>query len=288
MTRQVFVVYVLSILIACLTTISVAADSDVENTDIDSNPDTKTDAETTPAETSPYQKSIEVGCAFSNYTDGLGEGNGLFLNYRLSRPQSHTWAFSLGRDSRFSESSFGYGVTYTRHLPNTLNLIAGISSGTGQYLAPKYRIYLGVQRSFLSKRNLILDAGYIRDQSKAENRYDGWGLGATLYAGPHWLLGANVQYSIGQPGDTVSSLYGVGLTWYRYKNIYIGAGYNSGDVSYMLVSTTNALVDYESSGWFIALSKWLTDHSGINLRFDHGSTSFYRINGFIISYFHEF
>ncbi len=237
---------------------------------------------------SNYHRSIEIGCDFSFYTGGLGEGYGQFLRFGLWRPAVHTLFFDVSRSQRFGDSGLGFGASYTRHLPDALDLTVAAGTGTSDFLDPEYRLHVGARRAFLSRDNLAVLAGYTRTQSKADNSTDGFSLGLLYYAGAHWMLGGNLQYDIGHPGDTTSTMYGLGATWYRYKDIYIGGGYTTGDVSYLIIDATDIRVDYPSEGWYIAASKWLSVRSGINLRFDHGTTSFYDVDGFRLSYFREF
>jgi YaiO family outer membrane protein len=237
----------------------------------------------------PYVRSAEIGAGLSRYTGNLGQGNGQFLRLGFVKENDHRWLFETGRSERFGESSIGFGASYGRHVAKATALTVGLSSGTGEYLAPEYRFDFRVEQGVLKDRNLVLSAGYIRVQSKQENSSDGFAAGAVLWL-PHWVLEANTLYDIGHPGDAISKSWGMGATWYLYKKTYIGAGISGGAVSYMLVGPGNqsALVDYDADGWNLHLQQWITATGGFNLRYEHGSTSYYQVDGYTASIFKEF
>lgn len=241
------------------------------------------------AAAAPYVRTAEAGAGLSRYTGNLGRGNGQFLRVGLVKENDHRWLFETGRDERFGESSLGFGASYGRHLARATAVTVGLASGTGEFLAPRYRFDFRVEQGVLKDRNLVLSAGYIRVQSKQENSSDGLAVGAVLWL-PHWVLEGNALYDIGHPGDAVSKSWGLGATWYLYKKTYLGAGLNGGQVSYMLVGpgTQSALVDYEADGWNLHVQQWFTATAGLNLRYDHGTTSYYQVDGYTVSIFREF
>ncbi|MBU8869407.1 MAG: YaiO family outer membrane beta-barrel protein [Gemmatimonadales bacterium] len=242
-----------------------------------------------PPVTNPYVRTAEIGSGLSRYTDNLGKGNGQFMRLSLVKDKDQSWMFETGRGHRFGETSFGYGVSHGRHVAEATNVSVGLSSGTGDFLAPEYRFDCRMDQGVLKDRNLVLSGGYTRIQSKQENSSDGFGAGAVLWL-PHWVLEARFLYDIGQPGDTDSKSWGLGATWYLYKKTYIGAGIDGGEISYMLVGpgSESALVDYDANGWNVSLQQWLTSTGGVNLRYEHGSTSYYQVDGYTFSIFKEF
>ncbi len=236
-----------------------------------------------------YVRTAEIGNGFSRYTDNYGPGNGQFMRLNLVKDKDHSWLFETGRDHRFGETSLGFGLSHGRHVAEATSVSAGISSGTGDFLAPKYRFDCRVDQGVLKEKNLVLSASYTRIQSKQENSSSGFGAGAVLWLA-HWVLEGRYLYDIGQPGDAVSKSWGLGATWYLYKKTYIGAGIDGGQVSYMLVGPgpDMALVDYDAEGWNVSLQQWITSTGGINLRFEHGSTPHYQVDGYTFSIFKEF
>jgi YaiO family outer membrane protein len=234
-----------------------------------------------------YDRSAEIGWSYGSFTNDLGSAHGLFLNYTMAKPGNHALRFNVGRASRFDDTSYDVGVAYTQSLPSKTDVTAGISTGTGDFIAPDYRFDLGVARPCPGLENLVLNAGYTRLESKAENYSDGYNLGAALYYG-HWLLGAGYRRDYGYPGKTISTGWNLDASWYIYRKTYLGAGVNWGEASYQLLSPGVVQVDYEVDGWFIGGSQWLNDVSGINARFDHGWTPFYEIDTITVSYFREF
>ena len=241
------------------------------------------------ADETPYVRSAEIGAGISRYTDGLGQGNGEFLRVNLVKEKFHSWMFETGRQERFGESAWGLGVSHTRTVVDALSLTAGLSSGTGDYLFPEYRFDFSIDQGVLKEKNLVLSVGYTRIQSKQENSSDGFGAGAVLWL-PHWVLEARYLYDVGHPGDAVSKSWGLGATWYLYKKTYLGAGLSGGQVSYMLVgpAQSQALVDYDADGWHVGLQQWIWSDGGFNLRYEHGTTSYYQVDGYSVSVFKEF
>ncbi len=238
---------------------------------------------------SPYVRTAEIGTGLSRHTGNLGQGNGQFMRLSLVKDKDHSWLFETGRDHRFGETSLGFGLSHGRNVAEATNVSVGISSGTGDFLAPEYRLDCRVDQGVLKDRNLVLSAGYTRIQSKQENSSDGFGIGAVLWL-PNWVLESNYLYDMGNLGNTVSTSWGLAGTWYLYKKTYLGAGINGGQVSYMLVGAgpQYALVDYDANGWNVGLQQWITSSAGINLRYEHGSTSYYKIDGYTFSIFKEF
>jgi YaiO family outer membrane protein len=232
---------------------------------------------------SDWVRSVEVGGGYGKYTKGLGQSDGQSLRFGISRPWHYGWIFDVGREHRFGETSIGYGATFNQTLPHRANLTFGIGSGTGKILAPRYRASVTASGSVLG---LVASAGYLRTQSKAENRSDGFSLGLLRYQG-HWIIGASGRQDYGYPGRTISRSWGGGLTYYQWRKLYIGAGFDRGDVSYMLIKPDRAEVNFNSTAYNLGGSYWFTDKSGLNLRLSHGRTSFYTVNGVTVSLFQE-
>jgi YaiO family outer membrane protein len=231
----------------------------------------------------PIVRSVEVGGGWADYSGDLGTADGEFVKLTFAQPWRYTWVFDLGRESRFGETSYGGGVTYTRFLPGDTNFSIGLSSGTGDFLAPRYRLGAAFSGSIAGT---VTTLGYLRNVSKGENRSDGISLGLLRYVG-HWILGSSVRHDIGQPGTTHSTSWGAGITWYTYRQTYIGVSADFGDVSYVLVGPSRALVSFDSRGYSLGISQWLNSNAGLNLRLSYGDTSFYEVRGATLSLFRE-
>jgi YaiO family outer membrane protein len=236
--------------------------------------------------------ALEFGGSLGRYTfDGSDETSAFdsqFARYSRSRPAIDRWRFELGRQGRFAESSLDLGASYTRYLGAT-SLTAGLSGGTNKLISNKYRFDLGVSRPLAG---FVATAGYLRAQSHGDNRADSGSLGLTRWLS-HWILGAGYRLDFGHPGDTRSSTYSLGATYYVWRQTYLGAGVSWGGVSYQLVGPgaplpSTVLVDYDSWNASLALTQYLTDVSGLNLRFDHSrAQDIWWINGLTLSYFRE-
>jgi YaiO family outer membrane protein len=232
---------------------------------------------------SSWAGSTEAGGGFGRYDHNLGNSDNEFVRLGLSRPWRYGAVLDVGREHRFNETSFNYGASYTQFLPGRINLTVAGGSGTGQVLAPRWR--LGVTASG-SVWKLVPSAGYVHTQSKAVNRSDQVSLGLLCYAG-HWILGGSGRQDYGHPGDTSSRSWGVGLTWYQWRRNYIGVNVDWGKVSYMLVDPAVAKVNFNSTAIGLGYSHWFADNYGVNLRGSYGRTSFYKVGGATLSWFWE-
>lgn len=239
--------------------------------------------EVIPAPENPLERYVEVGAGYGKYTEDYGTANGQFVRLGWTRPQKYSWRLDLGRERRFNETSLGIGASFTRYLPKDASVTIGAGTGTGDVLAPEYRIGISASRPFFG---VIFTLGYDRNQSKAENRSDGVVLGMQRWF-PHWIVDAWGRYDRGYPGDTETTSGGIGITYYVWKKLYIGVGAEFGDVSYLLVEPDEAQVDYHAEGYNLGCSYWLNSRSGLNFRLGYGDAGFYRVKGATLSYFRE-
>jgi YaiO family outer membrane protein len=239
------------------------------------------------ADDSPLEKVVEVGGEYGSYSNGYGDANSQFLRFSLTRPSTYTWRVETGRVKRFNDTGFGYGLSYTRYFKDGLSFLIGVSSGTGEFIFPDYRIDLAVGRAFLAQDNLIATLGYTHIRSKSENRSNGVGLELTWYVNDHWILGAFGRQEYGHPGSTTSTSGGMGITYLIYKKFYLGGAVEFGDISYLLVGPGTALVDYNSVAYKLYSTYYVTPSAGFNLRLDYEDTDFYDMHGFSFSVFKE-
>jgi YaiO family outer membrane protein len=230
----------------------------------------------------PLVRSVEAGGAWGHYTEGYGDANGQFVRGALWRPDRWAWRVEVGRSERFGDRSLDGGASYARWFGRT-SATLGASSGTGEFIAHRYRLDASVSRPLAG---VVTTLGYTRIQSKGDNRSDGLGLSLVRYT-PHWVLNAQGRYDLGQPGNTRSTSGGVGISYVVWRRTSFGVGYDVGDVSYQLVAAGNALVDYHSTGFNAGFSQWFDGHWGLNLRAEYGDTPFYTVRGATLSIFRE-
>ena len=244
------------------------------------------------AAAAPTEQMVEFGLGLGRYDyDGSDETSGYdsqFVRYSRSRRWIDTWRVSIGHQNRLGDSSLDGGLSYTRFLGQT-SLLAGISSGTGDVLANRYRLDLGVTRPIAGT---VASLGYTHLESKDVNSSDGWNLGLTRWFS-RVIVSAGFRQDFGQPGDTRSSSTSLGVTWYKWRQTYLGVGAEFGEVSYQLVGpdvpvSSEALVDYEAWLVFFTLSRYLNASSGLNVRYDHSDArDVWTIDGISASYFRE-
>ena len=235
----------------------------------------------------PLDKFTEIGGEYGKYTNGYGESNAQFLRMSLSKPYDYTWRVETGRVERFGDDGFGLGVSYTKYFNDGMSFLIGLSSGTGDYIFPEYRIDAALGRSFLQKDNLIATLGYTHEQSKGENRSDGVGLDLTWYLNDHWITGVFGRQVYGYPGSTTSTTGGAGLTYLIYRKFYLAGSVEYGDISYVLTGPGSALVDYKSTMYKLYSTYYITPSLGLNLRLDYENTTFWELRGISLSVFKE-
>jgi YaiO family outer membrane protein len=232
--------------------------------------------------TPPLTRSIEAGGAWGHYTQGYGDANGQFLRFGLGRADRWGWRAEAGRSARFEDESLDGGLSYSHWFGRT-SVTLGMSSGTGDFIANRYRLDAAVSRPLAG---VVTTVGYTRIQSKGANRSDGVGLSLARYT-PHWVYSAQGRIDLGQPGATHSASGGVGLSYVIWRRTSIGVGYDVGDVSYQVVGAGVALADYRSTGFNLGYSQWFGAQWGLNARVDYGDTPFYTVRGASLGIFRE-
>jgi len=232
---------------------------------------------------SDWIKSIEVGAGYLDFSDPYGTGSGQFARFVLDKPWEHLIRVEVGHAERFDLDGVGLGLFYQRTLPSKISWSVGAAGGSGG-LSPEHRFDATVTFPLLEGKNLLLSVGCKDEKSKYGNSAQGVTLGAVYYFG-HWMASGNVRYDRGRPGNTDSWGTGAGLTWYLYKKIYLGAGIDYGESSYVIVGPGDVRVDLKGRGYNFGGSYWFNDHSGVNFRLDYGSNSIYSGRGAQASYF---
>jgi YaiO family outer membrane protein len=230
----------------------------------------------------PLTRSIEVGGAWGRYTEGYGDADGQFLRCGLRREEQWAWRAEAGRSARFHDESLDGGLSYS-HWFGPTSLTLGVSSGTGDFIANRYRLDAAVSRPLAG---VVTTLGYTRIQSKGDNRSDGVGLSLVRYT-PHWIYSAQGRLDLGQPGATHSASGGLGLSYVVWRRMSVGVGYDVGNVSYQLVGPGEVLVDYRSSGFNLGFSQWFGAGWGLNAKVDYGDTPFYIVRGASLGIFRE-
>jgi len=235
----------------------------------------------------PVVRFFEAGAEFTRFTNDYGNGSGQFMSYSMSRENEFLLRFDMGRAARFGDEGLGFGASFTKYFYGRWSAAAGVSTGSGTAVFPRYRLDAWIGRAFLREANLQITAGYVHEQSMGENKFDRYGCGLTWYAGPHWIWGGFFNYDVGQPGNTVTQSGGAGVTYGNWKEWYVGTSVEFGDVSYTQIGPSKYLVDYEQvivKGYFTG---YFTSKSGMNLRLDWGRNDFYDLYGVSLSFFKE-
>jgi YaiO family outer membrane protein len=232
---------------------------------------------------SDWVKTIEVGAGYIDFSDDYEDGNGQFVRFTLDKPWKHLFRVEVGQAERFDLDGTGFGLFYQYTFPSRISVSVGAAGGSGK-LSPEHRFDAGVTFPLLAEKNLLLQLGFKDEKSRFENSAQGVSLGTVYYFG-QWMATGNVRYDRGDPGDTDSWGTGASLTWYIYKKLYLGAGIDYGETSYVIVGPGQVEVDLKGRSYNLGVSYWINDHSGLNARLDYGSNSIYSGWGTQVSYF---
>jgi YaiO family outer membrane protein len=230
---------------------------------------------------------VESGADFTHFSRDYGNGNDQFLVVSVSREWSYLLRFDFGRSARFGESGLGGGASITGYLERRWSFQFGANTGSGRFILPRYRLNASIGRAFLPGGSLSTEIGYVHDQSKGDNYFDRLAVSATWYARPHWMLGGYFNYDIGQPGSTRTKSGGAGLTWYDWRERYVGTAVEYGDVNYVQVGPANYLVSLRETLVKVYYTEYFNPKVGLNLRLDVGTNDFYNLAGISVSLFKE-
>lgn len=232
---------------------------------------------------------MEVGVGAGRSTLVPPESNAEFGKATLTRPGDWSASGSLGRTERFGDKSVDFGGSFTKTLPPGVDATVGLSSGTGEFIASRYRFDASLRTALLlPDRSLVAGAGFRRIQSKAQNYSNGMGVDLAWYAASHWLLGAGVLTDWGYPGNTKSTSYSASATLYEYKRWYIGGTVRQGHVAYTAIGPSLTLVDYPSRSWTATGTWWPSDRDALSVDLDYLDNSFYTGRNLTLRWYREF
>ena len=217
--------------------------------------------------------SIEVGGALSH-----GYTNGASSRLRIWEPGEYALTIDVGFQRGFGSTDGGIGASYehnfTRDTAVTLSAAAGNSIFFPELLwGVSFRTPvrgLGATGGYL--RRQWSDGGYSNEVSGGADRW---------FA--HWIVGGYVRYHWGEPNRFRSVGGGVGVSYYVWKKQTIGAGFDLGDERYR-----EPRPGLQPKGVNAGYSRWLDATSGVNVRVNHGwSTYAGEITGVSASFFKE-
>jgi YaiO family outer membrane protein len=171
-------------------------------------------------------------------------------------------------------------------LPSKLSFSLGATVGTGN-LAPAWRFDGTVSKPVLAKQNLILNFRVKEEQSNYVNSSSGVSAGFVYYFPRYWIVEVNGRYEIGQPGSTDSTGISGALTWGLYKKIYVTAGFDYGDSSYVVVGDDQVVVDLTGRTFSLAVQHYVRPHWGWSARIEAGSNDLYAGRGIQVGLFRE-
>jgi YaiO family outer membrane protein len=230
---------------------------------------------------SSYERMFAIGASVGRYAEGVDDGtNGQFFRLSWTKPKKHDFRISGGRQHRLGESTLGIGASVGKFLTEKTKLTVGLGTSTGELL-PEWTGSTSLRRTF---GKIPITLGYLHDHWESGARHDRVSLGAQRWF-KHVILEGAARYNWNDPGDQTGWGGTVGLTYYRWKDLYIGGGYNFGKVRYLPVGPSPLLVDYDAEGYYLTFSKWFWKKSGINIRLGHAEEPEH--DGIQVSWFTE-
>lgn len=227
------------------------------------------------AQTAPWRHTLEAGAGFGDYSGDLGGADDQSLRLTLAQPLREEWNVSVVRASRFGETAAGFGGGYKRWLARRFAVSAGVSGGTGEVLFPRYRLDAGIEYAMLPGGPLVANLGWNRTRSHAENRSDGVGLGLRYWFPGPWVASAGGRVDVGYPGRSTSRSLRAGLTYARYRQLYLGVDGEAGTVAYTLLAPGEAFVDYWTRSAGVSGSVYLPRGFIAGVRFEYAETEIY-------------
>jgi YaiO family outer membrane protein len=230
---------------------------------------------------SSIDRMVTVGAAVGRFPNAENKGsNGQFFRLFWDKPSEFDFRVSGGRQHRFGESTLGAGASYGQFLPNNFKVTAGFGVSTGE-LAPEWTASVSIRRPF---RKVPISLGYLHDHWESGARHDRVSLGAERWF-KHVILQGALRYNWNDPGDQTGWGGTIGVSYYRWKDLYVGAGWNFGKVRYQPVGPVTVLVDYDARGYYLYFSKWFRKKWGINTRLGYAEEPEYY--GITASWFTE-
>jgi YaiO family outer membrane protein len=217
--------------------------------------------------------SIEVGGGLTR-----GYTNGVFTRFKVWEPSEYAVTVEFGTQHGFGRTDAAVGGSYLHHLASDATVTVGAAAGRSIFFP---ELLWGV--AFAKPvADLGLSGGYLRRQ------WDDGGYSNEVTGGvnrwfAHWIVGGYVRYHWGEPNHFRSVGGGVGLSYYVWREYTFGVGFDIGDEVYR-----EALFDLQPKGVNMVYSRWFSESSGINVRFDHGWSTFAgKITGITASWFKE-
>ncbi len=211
----------------------------------------------------PVIRFFDIGAALGRYTDIDDKNtNGQFFVLRWLRPRKFDIRLNGGRQQRLGESTVGMGAAYGHFFPNNTKLTVGFAASTGE-LSPQWSTSAFVRRAFFNKIPFRL--GYVHDHWENGGRHDRVALGAERWF-KHVILDGALRYNMNDPGNHTGWGGNISATYYRWKALYVGGGYNFGEVRYEPIGFEDVLVEYEARGYYLSLERWLNSRSGFGIR----------------------
>jgi hypothetical protein len=218
-----------------------------------------------PAKT-PWRKTIVANLAYGRHD--AGESIGQSVTLYLSRAKV-AWILSGGYQSIIGERGVGVGVTYQREVVNGVQIGVGGATGTNIKggIFPKYEV--GGWSRVAVAPGLGVQAGFSRRAAQDfEAHTDRIGLGFTWYAPGPWIVGGDVGYSIGSPGNTESWSGGAGLTYEKWEKLYVGVVVRYADARYVALPS-QSLVEFTGWGYNAGVTKYFTRDFTIGVSAGH-------------------
>lgn len=214
----------------------------------------------------PWTKTIVVAAGVGSHDQGSSAGQEVRL--RLARGKV-SWLLGVSHHSLIGAEGYGVGVTHQRAITDGLGLGLGISTGTNTAggLYPKYQVG-GWLRAAVAPGFSVL-AGFNRRQAREfEAHTDRYGAAVVWYAPGPWIVEGSLTHAVGHPGNTRSWSGGGGVTFERWRKLYIGASVSYGDGSYVHLPSQQ-LVEYAGWAYRGRIERYLSPRVSVNLAAGH-------------------
>lgn len=215
-----------------------------------------------------YDRMFTVGAAIGRYPNQPNDKGTNSQFFRLSwvKQKRHDFRIRGGRHHLLGDTDWGFGASVGKFLPGNSKATFGLSTSTGEQ-APQWT----ASTSFRKTVNKIpITFGYLHDHWESGARNDRFSLGAQRWF-RHVILEGAARYNRNEFANLSDSGWGgtIGITYYVWKDLYIGGGHNFGKVRYFPAVLNPTLVEYDAKGYYLTFSKWFQKRMGVNVRLSH-------------------
>lgn len=231
---------------------------------------------------------LEAGMLHHSLNNGYSDWNGQFVRGVLHSDEKNTWRSEIVNLSEFGDNGTLFVVGNTHDIDEKWFSSASVSSSSGGFFLPEFRLDVAINRKWLEQLNLVTTAGVSRVNAKDTHQDQSVLLAASYYFDQPWVMEGGVLVNHSDPGAVVSNSQFVAATYGRERHRIISLRYGFGEEAYQLVAPGTTLVNFNSDVLTLTWREWLTSTRGFQIRTEAYHNPSYDRNGLELSFFQDF